>query len=103
MPDPGGPLLSDFRDRDDVYRPRDDYRPGRSPSPPPRRGRYRSRTPERFRFRERSRSTHGRGGRYRSRSPRSRGGYDDMDLPLPRRAPHQVPDVQIIVLDDVKR
>ncbi|TKA24232.1 hypothetical protein B0A50_05996 [Salinomyces thailandicus] len=66
----------------------------RSPSPPRYGGRgyddrgYRARSPD-----------YGR-GRYRSPSPRNR---DDDDLPLPRRQPKDVPDVQIIVLDNLER
>jgi hypothetical protein len=38
-------------------------------------------------------------GRYRSPSPR---GFDDeAALPLPRRDPRDVPDVQILILEDV--
>ncbi|KAF2198566.1 hypothetical protein GQ43DRAFT_150854 [Delitschia confertaspora ATCC 74209] len=89
------------RDRD-FRRGRDDYRPVRSPSPRGRNGR-RDRSRDRYdgRRRSRSRSPLGRGGgRYRSPSPR--GGFDD-DLPLPHRAPHQVPDVQVIVVNDLPR
>ncbi|KAL1854248.1 nuclear polyadenylated RNA-binding protein 3 [Paecilomyces lecythidis] len=107
--DSGRVPFSDFRDE---HRPRrrDDYRPPRSPSPRAYRSRegYRSRdrTPDRYdrRERRRSRSPYGRERRYRSPSPRARGGYEsDSDLPIPRRAPRDVPDVQIIVLDDVDR
>lgn len=41
--------------------------------------------------------------RYRSPSPRSRDYDSDSDLPIPRRTAREVPDVQIIVLDDVDR
>ncbi|RMY65837.1 hypothetical protein D0863_08838 [Hortaea werneckii] len=67
----------------------------RSPSPPRYGGRgysdrgYRDRSPE-----------YGRSGRYRSPSPRR---SEDDDLPLPRRQPRDVPDVQIIVLDALNR
>ncbi|KAI7327580.1 hypothetical protein KC315_g7033 [Hortaea werneckii] len=67
----------------------------RSPSPPRYGGRgygdrgYRDRSPD-----------YGRGGRYRSPSPRR---SEDDDLPLPRRQPREVPDVQIIVLDALNR
>ncbi|GAB1729609.1 hypothetical protein NU195Hw_g737t1 [Hortaea werneckii] len=67
----------------------------RSPSPPRYGGRgygdrgYRDRSPD-----------YGRGGRYRSPSPRR---SEDDDLPLPRRQPRDVPDVQIIVLDALNR
>ncbi|KAF2144552.1 uncharacterized protein K452DRAFT_295986 [Aplosporella prunicola CBS 121167] len=81
--------------RDEFRRVRDDYRPGRSPSPRRRGGRDRSRDRYDGRRRSRSRSPYGRGGRYRSPSPR----HDpDDDLPLPRRAPRDVPDVQILVI-----
>jgi nuclear polyadenylated RNA-binding protein 3 len=70
------------RDRDDYgsrrrspLRVRDDYRPGR---------RSRSRSPP---------------ARYR---PRSRSPESD-DVPLPRRAPGQVPEVQILVSDELDR
>lgn len=80
------------RDRD---RERRDYRPGRSPSPPLGM-RSRDRSEERYdRFRSRSRSPYGRGHR--------RNGSDDNDLPLPRRQPRDVPDVQILVLDQLDR
>lgn len=91
------------RDRD-FRRGRDDYRPGRSPSPRSgRSGRNRDRSRDRYdgRRRSRSRSPLGRGGgRYRSPSPR-REVIDD--LPLPRRPPHEVPDVQVLVIDDLPR
>ncbi|KAF1351887.1 hypothetical protein BDV97DRAFT_375919 [Delphinella strobiligena] len=83
--------------RDDQYRPH-----ARSPSPP---SRYRSRDRSRDRYdgryrsrsRSRSRSPYARNGaRYRSPSPRR---SDDDDLPLPRRRPGEIPDVQIIALD----
>lgn len=102
--------FSDFRDEPN-HRRRDDYRPPpRSPSPRPFRGRdgYRSRdrTPERYdrRERRRSRSPYGRDRRYRTPSPRGRSAYDsDSDLPVPRRAPRDVPEVQILVLEEVDR
>ncbi|BCS22586.1 putative RNA-binding protein (Nab3) [Aspergillus puulaauensis] len=101
--------FSDFRD-EPSHRRRDDYRPPRSPSPRAYRARegYRSRdrTPERFdrRERRRSRSPYGRDRRYRSPSPRGRATYDsDTDLPIPRRAPREVPDVQILVLEELDR
>ncbi|KAK0910091.1 nuclear polyadenylated RNA-binding protein 3 [Friedmanniomyces endolithicus] len=73
----------------------------RSPSPP-QRG-YRDRFDERYRERSPpfSRAAD-RGSRYRSPSPPPRHSEDD-DLPLPRRAPRDVPDVQIIVLDSLER
>ncbi|KAF1988201.1 hypothetical protein K402DRAFT_419551 [Aulographum hederae CBS 113979] len=71
-------------------RNRDDYRPGRSPSP---RGYGRDDY-----YRSRSRSPpYGRD--YRS-PPRFN---DDDGLPLPRRAPRDVPDVQILVLESLDR
>ncbi|KAL2826968.1 hypothetical protein BDW59DRAFT_144466 [Aspergillus cavernicola] len=102
--------FSDFRD-EPTHRRRDDYRPApRSPSPRgyrPREGyRSRDRTPERFdrRERRRSRSPYGRDRRYRSPSPRSRAAYDgDADIPVPRRAGRDVPDVQILVLEELDR
>ncbi|KAK8175143.1 hypothetical protein IWX90DRAFT_411732 [Phyllosticta citrichinensis] len=93
----GGPAGSPRRD--DFRRGRDDYRPGaRSPSPRGYRRGGRDRSRDRYdgRRRSRSRSPYGRGSRYRSPSPRSRD-VDD-DLPLPRRLPRDVPDVQILVL-----
>lgn len=74
---------------------RGNYGGYRSPSP---RG-YRDRHDDRYRRRSRS-PDYNRGGRYRSPSPRRE--VDD-DLPLPRRAPRDVPDVQIIVLDSLDR
>ncbi|EMC99964.1 hypothetical protein BAUCODRAFT_145295 [Baudoinia panamericana UAMH 10762] len=68
----------------------------RSPSPP--RG-YRDRYNDRYRERSPDYGRRG-GGRYRSPSPRRN---EDDDLPLPRRAPSEVPDVQIIVLDTLDR
>ncbi|KAL4906159.1 hypothetical protein BDW74DRAFT_139271 [Aspergillus multicolor] len=101
--------FSDFRD-EPSHRRREDYRPPRSPSPRGYRARegYRSRdrTPERFdrRDRRRSRSPYGRDRRYRSPSPRGRATYDsDADIPVPRRAPRDVPDVQILVLEELDR
>ncbi|KAF3005127.1 hypothetical protein E8E13_010277 [Curvularia kusanoi] len=78
----GGPQNSmSPRDRDRRFRDRDDYRPMRSPSP---------RGPSRgIRSRDRS----------RDRSPSPRRDPDD-DLALPRRAPHEVPDIQVLVLNE---
>ncbi|KAF2150897.1 hypothetical protein K461DRAFT_314816 [Myriangium duriaei CBS 260.36] len=76
-------------------RGRDDYRPNRSPSPRGHRDRSRDRH---ARYRSRSRSPRGRRDRYRSPSPER-----DDDLPLPRRAPRDVPDVQIIAVDNLDR
>ena len=88
-------------------RARDDYRPMRSPSPRGFRGRDeyrggRDRSPDRY-YRGRSRSPYDRGGRYRSRSPRTRDLDDEADLPMPRRNPGDVPDVQLILVDEVDR
>lgn len=104
--------FSDFRD-EPSHRRRDDYRPPRSPSPRPlRRDGYRSRdrTPERLDRRRRSRSPrsprspYARDRRYRSPSPRPRGVYEgEADLPVPRRSPRDVPEVQVLVLEEVDR
>src|ERR1700761_2559750 len=85
------------RERDN-RRGRDDYRPGRSPSP---RGYRRNRSPDHYDGRRgsRSRSPYGRNSRPRD----GRREETDDDLPLPRRAPRDVPEVQIIVLDDLDR
>lgn len=73
-------------------RERDGYRPYRSPSPPPRGyrdERYRDRSPP-----------YVRGGRYdRVPSPTD----SDDGLPLPKRAPQNVPDVQIISNENLNR
>ncbi|KAF4547716.1 RNA recognition motif-containing protein 11 [Elsinoe fawcettii] len=79
------------RQGDTRQRPRDDYRPSRNASPP------RGRRDSYGRYRSRSRSPHGR-TRYRSPSPRR---DEDDDLPLPRRAPRDVPDVQVIIVDQI--
>ncbi|KAJ0424068.1 hypothetical protein BJY00DRAFT_276950 [Aspergillus carlsbadensis] len=107
--EPGRVPFSDFRD-EPTHRRRDDYRPApRSPSPRsyrPREGyRSRDRTPERFDRRgvRRSRSPYGRDRRYRSPSPRGRSYDDDADLPIPRRVGRDVPDVQILVLEELDR
>ncbi|PYH80008.1 hypothetical protein BO82DRAFT_287307 [Aspergillus uvarum CBS 121591] len=107
--DSGRVPFSDFRD-EPTHRRRDDYRPPRSPSPRAFRGRdgYRSRdrTPERYdrRERRRSRSPYARDRRYRSPSPRARGAYEsETDIPVPRRAPRDVPEVQLLVLEEVDR
>lgn len=102
----------DRYDRSAVFNPferrvRDDYRPMRSPSPRGFRGRDeyrggRDRSPDRY-YRGRSRSPYDRGGRYRSRSPRARDLDDEADLPIPRRNPGDVPDVQLILVDEVDR
>ncbi|KAF2814618.1 uncharacterized protein BDZ99DRAFT_434331 [Mytilinidion resinicola] len=101
------PNGSSPRDRE-FRRSRDDYRPGRSPSPRGgggggRGGRGRDRSRDRYDGRRRSpsRSPPGFGrGRYRSPSPRR---DTEDDLPLPRRAPHEIPDIQVIVVDDLVR
>ena len=100
------------RDRSATINPferrvRDDYRPVRSPSPRGYRGRDdyrggRDRSPDRY-FRGRSRSPYDRGGRYRSRSPRVRDLDEEADLPLPPRNPSDVPDVQLILVEEVDR
>lgn len=99
--------FSDFRDEP---RRRDDYRPIRSPSPRGYRGRDeyrggRDRSVDRYvgGRRSRSRSPYGRGARYRSRSPRGRDTDEDAHLPIPRRDPRDVPDVQIILVEEVDR
>ncbi|KAK4611993.1 hypothetical protein CLAFUW4_12666 [Fulvia fulva] len=72
---------------------------GRSPSPPPRG--YRDRYEDRYRDRRsRSRSPGYGRDRYRGSSPRR---TPEDDLPLPRREPRDVPDVQIIALDQLER
>lgn len=92
VPRPGSNSYNGYGRRD-----RDDYRPVRSPSP--RGGRNFDRYHGR---RSRSRSPYGR--RYnRSRSPRSREVDDEASLPIPRRNPVQVPEVQIIVVDESDR
>src|SRR6266498_2137122 len=99
------PRFSDFRD--EHPRRRDDYRPIRSPSPRGRRNehRKRERSPDLYdgRGRDRSRSPHRRGGRLRSPSPTSRGFNPDDDLPFPRRASRDVPDVQVIIQEELDR
>ncbi|ORY06022.1 hypothetical protein BCR34DRAFT_666717 [Clohesyomyces aquaticus] len=93
---PGSQNVMSPRDRDS-RRFRDDYRPMRSPSPS--RGRNvrggRNRSPDRWDARRRSRSRSPR--RYRSRSPQR--DLDD-DLPLPHRAPHEIPEVQVLVVNE---
>ena len=103
--------------RSDEYgrpiRVRDDYRPVRSPTPP--RGNYRGRDeyyshgrdPYVSRDRHRSRSPYGHrdDGRYRERSlsPRGREAVEDADLQIPRRDPRDVPDAQILLLEQLDR
>ena len=91
-------------------RRRDDYRPVRSPSPRILRGRDdyygpRGRSPDRFYGgrRSRSRSPYARYGRYRSRSPQGPDPDDEASLPFPRRSFRDVPDVQIVLIDQVDR
>ena len=98
-----------------VLRGRDDYRPGRSPSPP--RGTFRgndeygSTRKDGYNghdgWRDRSRSPYGHrdNGRYRERSPspRSMEAIADAELQIPRRDPHNVPDVQIILMTQLDR
>jgi nuclear polyadenylated RNA-binding protein 3 len=96
-----------------VLRVRDDYRPARSPSPV--RNSFRSRDsygPNREvdsydgRERRRSRSPYGqRDDRYRERplSPRRREADEDAELEIPRREPQNVPDVQLILVDQLDR
>lgn len=94
-------------------RMRDDYRPVRSPSPPraSMRGRddygARGRDPYdgRDRRRSRSRSPYRENTRYRERSlsPRGREAHEDIELQIPRREPRDVPDVQIILMDQLDR
>ncbi|KAL9041025.1 MAG: hypothetical protein Q9214_004257 [Letrouitia sp. 1 TL-2023] len=90
-------------------RRRDDYRPLRSPSPRSYRPRDdyrgRDRSPDRYYGgrRSRSRSPYGRNGRYRSNSPRGRDLDDETNLPIPRRDPRNVPEVQIVLVDEVDR
>ncbi|KAG4434944.1 hypothetical protein IFR05_009585 [Cadophora sp. M221] len=107
-----GPVM-----RSDEYgrplRIRDDYRPVRQVTPP--RGNPRGRddyAPRRdsYEGRERRRSRspgfgHRDNGRYRERSlsPRAREAMEDDDLQIPRRDPRTVPDVQIILMDQLDR
>ena len=97
--------FSDYRDEP---RRRDDYRPVRSPSPRGFRVRDnyrggRDRSSGGYRGgRERSRSPYGR--RFnRSPSPRRRSMDEDDMLPIPRRRPQDVPDVQLLLFDDLER
>ncbi len=85
--------------RDRRFRDRDDYRPIRSPSPraPPRGVRSRDRSRDRFETRYRSRS---RTPPRRHRSPSPRRDYTEDGLDLRRRLPHEVPDIQILVLNE---
>ncbi|EFQ97556.1 hypothetical protein MGYG_00597 [Nannizzia gypsea CBS 118893] len=101
---PGRLAISDFREKDS-HRYRD--RSSRSPSPRgPRRDSYHSRErsfdryDRRERRRSRSRSPRPRNTRYRSPSPRDKGYDSESDLPIPRRDPRNVPEVQVIVLEN---
>ncbi|KAH7382866.1 hypothetical protein BKA64DRAFT_582931 [Cadophora sp. MPI-SDFR-AT-0126] len=107
----GPPMRQDEYGR--PLRIRDDYRPIRQVTPPrgsprgrddyaPRRDSYEGRE------RRRSRSPgygHRGNGRYRERSlsPRAREAIEDEDLQIPRRDPRAVPDVQIILMDQLDR
>lgn len=99
-------------------RVRDDYRPSSARSPTPPRGNFRGRDDYGPRGREsynirdnrrgRSRSPpYGQRemGHYRERSisPRSREVDEDATLQIPRREPRDVPDVQIILMDQLDR
>ena len=103
--------------RSDEYgrpiRIRDDYRPMRSPTPP--RGSFQNRDgyarggrdfyDSRTRRRSRSPSPYGHrdSARYRERSmsPRSRETIEDENLQIPRRDPRNIPDVEIIMMDQL--
>jgi hypothetical protein len=87
------------RERERRFREREDYRPMRSPSPRgiPRGMRSRDRSRDRFDSRYRSRS---RTPPRRRRSPSPRQDYTEDDLDLRRRLPHEVPDIQILVLHE---
>lgn len=107
--------------RDQDYRQgpprgRDGYRPMRSPSPPrggyrgledypPQRGRDNYDGPNNRRTRSRSPVYDRREpDRYRQRSPTPpRRPVDDASLPIPRRALGEVPDVQILVMEELDR
>lgn len=103
--------------RDDygrMLRGRDDYRPGRSPSP---RGTFRGNDgyggargdsyTGRDNWRSRSRSPYGQRdvGRYRDRSPSPRRleAIADAELQVPRREPYNVPDVELILMSQLDR
>ncbi|KAI1939968.1 nuclear polyadenylated RNA-binding protein 3 [Ophidiomyces ophidiicola] len=83
----------------------DTYRPTKSPPQASRRDEYRSRDrsidKKDPRGRRRSRSPYRSSDRYRSPTPRAQGYDSDSELPIPRRAPRHVPDVQIIVLENI--
>jgi nuclear polyadenylated RNA-binding protein 3 len=97
-----------------ILRGRDDYRPGRSPTPP--RGNFRGHDGyggggdsyngrERWRSRSRSPYAQRNNGRYRDRSPSPRRleAIADAELEIPRREPHNIPDVQIILMTQLDR
>lgn len=107
----GRGTFTDYRD-DQSHRRRDDYRSPRSPSPrgyrPREKFRSRDRSPGRFdgrRDRRRSRSPYDRDRRYRSPSPGAHGGQrnDDSNMSMPRRAPEEFPDVEIVLVEEVDR
>lgn len=100
--------FSDFRD--EPARRRDDYRPVRSPSPRGHDGRNSYRVRDRSPGRYGSWDDRGRSpvyvksdARYGSPPPRPTGYDSDADLPIPRRHPQDVPDVQILILEEVDR
>ncbi|CAD6503030.1 BgTH12-02701 [Blumeria graminis f. sp. triticale] len=93
---------------------RDDYRPAR-PASPPRSSNFRGRDAyipnlrethdARDRRRSRSPYNHRDNGKYRERSlsPRARDEADDIEMLIPRRDPRDVPDMQIILLEQLDR
>ncbi|RKF64360.1 putative RNA-binding protein C3H8.09c [Erysiphe neolycopersici] len=86
-------------------RVRDDYRPVRSITPSRGANRLRDSYDNRDRRRSRSPYNHRDSARYRERSPspRLREGIDDINLIIPRRDPRDVPDVQIILMEQLDR
>jgi len=89
------------RERDRRFRERDNFRPMRSPSPREMPRRMRSRSRERSRSRDRYDSrfrSRSRSPPRRRRSPSPRQDYTEDELDLRRRLPHEVPDIQILVL-----
>ncbi|KAH5753446.1 hypothetical protein HBI88_214690 [Parastagonospora nodorum] len=90
------------RDRERRFREREDYRPMRSPSPRgvPRGMRSRDRSRERFETRDSRYRSRSRTPPRRRRSPSPRQDYTEDDLDLRRRLPHEVPDIQILVLHE---
>lgn len=109
--------------KDEYGRPlRDDYRPGRPhrPASPPRDLRqfygqdeygYNRRDSDSYdgysqrHGRSRSPTSRRDSGGYRARSPspRTRQANEDADLQIPRRAPYDVPDVQVILMGQLDR